>query len=170
LSGIALSNNTLFGWLWVKPQFLNETEYHFLSFLCNGIFYLGLAGMCRLLGTPLQRSLANALNWLGPIHILIALRILDLDYADLPDLHRWIYRFLLPIFSLSLVFGSVLRQMKSFFYTGLGGIAASVHKFTIKHLDKFFAWPVSLILSGILWMLLSWLIPRWRNNLASRQE
>jgi serine/threonine protein kinase/uncharacterized membrane protein YccF (DUF307 family) len=170
LSGIALSNNTLFGWLWVKPQFLNETEYHFLSFLCNGIFYLGLAGMCRLLGTPLQRSLANALNWLGPIHILIALRILDLDYADLPDLHRWIYRFLLPIFSLSLVFGSVLHQMKSFFYTGLGGIAASVHKFTIKHLDKFFAWPVSLILTGILWMLMAWLIPRWKNNLASRQE
>jgi hypothetical protein len=76
----------------------------------------------------------------------------------------------LPIVSLGLVFGSVVRQMKSFFYSGLGGIAATVHKLTVEHLDKFFAWPVCLILTGIAWMLLSWLVPRWKDNLASRKQ
>ena len=172
LSGIALSSNTMFGWLFRKPRFLGEAEHHFLSFLCNGLLYLGLAGVCRLLGTPLQRSLASVLNWLGAVHILVALRILDLDLAEteVQHVHRLIYRFLLPIVSLSLVFGSVVRQMKSFFYSGLGGIAATVHKLTVEHLDKFFAWPVCLILTGIAWMLLSWLVPRWKDNLASRKQ
>ncbi len=170
LSGIALSNNTLFGWLWAKPQFLDEIEHQVLSFFCNGLLYLGLAGICRLLGTPLQRSLASVLNWLGALHILVALRILDLDEVGLPSARRLVYRFLLPIVSLGLVFGSVVRQMKSFFYSGLGGIAATVHKFTVEHLDKFFAWPVSLILTGIVWMLVSWLVPRWKDKPASPRD
>jgi hypothetical protein len=170
LSGIALSNNTLFGWLLSrKLPFLNEAEHHFLSFLCNGLLYLGLAGICRLLGTPLQRSLANVLNWLGPAHILVSLRMLDLEGAC-SSAHSLVYRFLLPIVSLGLVFGSVVRQMKSFFYSGMGGIAASVHKFTVEHLDKYFAWPVSLILTGIVWMLVSWLVPRWKDRPASRKQ
>jgi len=60
------------------------------------------------------------------------------------------------------VFGSVVRQMKAFFFSGLGGVAISVHKFTIEHLDKFFAWPISLIVTGIVWMAVSWLLPRWK--------
>jgi len=164
LSVIALSDETLFGWLYRKPEFLSETEHHFLSFVCNGIVYLGLAGICRLLGTRLQRTLAQVLNWLGPIHILYVLRVLDSDRYDLRELHQLIYRYLLPAASLAFVFGSVTRQMKSFFFSGLGGIAAAVHKFTVEYLDKYFAWPVSLIFTGIVWMFVSWLVPRWKAN------
>jgi hypothetical protein len=60
--------------------------------------------------------------------------------------------------------------MKSFFFSGLAGIAAAVHKFTVKYLDKYFAWPISLIITGIIWMLVSWLVPRWRANLALRRK
>jgi serine/threonine protein kinase len=166
LSVIALSENTLFGWIWRKPKFLNDSEHHLLSFTCNGLIYLGLAGACRLLGTRLQRTLASLFNWLGPIHILGTSRILDLDVLSITEGHRKIYRTLLPIASFAFVFGSVARQMKSFFFSGLAGIAAAVHKFTVKHFDKFFAWPVSLIIAGITWMLVSWLVPRWKANLT----
>ena len=80
------------------------------------------------------------------------------------------YRFLLPVASLAFVFGSVARQMKSFFFSGLAGIAAAVHKFTVEHLDKFFAWPVSLIITGIIWMFVSWLVPRWKASVALKRQ
>ncbi|MHC4462462.1 MAG: DUF2157 domain-containing protein [Planctomycetota bacterium] len=170
LSVIAYSESTLFGWLWRKPGFLSDFEHILLSFVCNGLIYLGLAGICRLLGTRLQRTLAWILNWLGPLHILSTLRILDLDGMFISEGHRGIYRILLPIASFAFVFGSVARQMKSFFFSGLAGIAAAVHKFTVEHLDKSFAWPVSLIITGIVWMFVSWLVPRWKANQALKRK
>ncbi len=162
LSVIALSENTLFGWLHGKVGFLSQVEHRLLSFTCNGIIYLVLAGLCRLLGTPLQRLLAQVLNWLGSLHVLVALRMLDSKEYELPNSRLLIYRFMLPVASVGFVFGSVARQMKSFFFSGLAGVAVAVHRFTVEHLDKFFAWPVSLISAGIIWMLVSWLVPRWQ--------
>jgi serine/threonine protein kinase len=170
LSIIAVSENTLFGWLLSKPAGLTQNEQIALSFACNGLIYLGLATLCRFLGTILQRSLAQILNWLGPLHILAPLRVLDLDALSVSESHRVIYRTLLPIASFAFVFGSVTRQMKSFFFSGLGGIAFAVHKFTVKYLDKYFAWPISLIITGIIWMLVSWLVPRWKAGMALKNK
>ena len=170
LSVIAFSENTLFGWLFTKPAALTQDEQIALSFACNGLIYLGLATVCRCLGTILQRRLAQILNWLGPLHILSPLRILDLDALSVSESHQMIYRILLPIASFAFVFGSVTRQMKSFFFSGLGGIAAAVHKFTVEHLDKYFAWPISLIVTGITWMFVSWLVPRWKANRALKNK
>lgn len=170
LSVIAISENTLFGWLCSKPASLSQKEQVVLSFATNGLIYLGLATICRVLGTILQRRLAQVLNWLGPIHILSSLRILDSKMLNLPEGHRLVYRTLLPIASLTFVFSSVVKQMKSFFFSGLGGVAASVHKFTVEHLDKYFAWPVSLIITGIIWMFVSWLVPCWKANLALKRK
>lgn len=166
LSLIAFSEETHFGQIGVKPEFLDQEEQIGLSFIFNGLVYLSLASLCRRMGTVLQRRIAQVLNWLGPLHILGVLRILDLDSLDLAN--RIIYRVLLPIGSITFVFLSVARQMKSFFFSGLAGVAAAVHKFTIEHLDRFFAWPVSLIVVGIVWMLVSWLVPRLQANLKLR--
>jgi hypothetical protein len=165
LSVIAVSEPAMFGWLlrW-RPEFLEESEPQLLSFIFNGLVYLGLAGVCRSLGTRLQRTLASILNWLGPIHILGTLRILDSDELEIPESHALIYRILLPIASLGFVFGSVVRQMKSFFFSGLAGTATAVQRFTAEYLKNFFAWPVSLIITGIIWMLVSWRAPLWRAN------
>lgn len=171
LSIIAISENTLFGWLLLKPEeWLSQDEQHALSFAFNGLIYLGLAKLCRFLGTVLQRRLAQILNWLGPLHILFPLRKLDSEDLSVSEGHQMIYRILLPIASFAFVFGSVTRQMKSFFFSGLGGIAAAVHKFTVEYLDKYFAWPVSLIIAGIIWMFVSWLVPRWKANLALKRK
>jgi hypothetical protein len=170
LSIIAISESTLFGWLLSKPRGLSQNEQIALSFACNGLIYLGLATVCRFLGTILQRRLAQILNWLGPLHILSPLRVLDLDALSVSENHQIFYRILLPIASFAFVFGSVTRQMKSFFFSGLGGIAAAVHKFTVEYLDKYFAWPVSLIITGIIWMLVSWLVPRWKAGIVLKNK
>jgi serine/threonine protein kinase len=164
LSIIAISEATLFGWLWRIPGFLEEGEPQILSFTFNGLIYLVLAGVCRSLGTRLQRSLASILNWLGPIHILGTLRILDSQVFHISESHAFVYRVLLPIASIGFVFGSVARQMKSFFFSGLAGIATAVQRFTAEYLKDCFAWPVSLIITGIIWMLVSWRVPLWRAN------
>ncbi|MBN2269993.1 MAG: DUF2157 domain-containing protein [Sedimentisphaerales bacterium] len=157
LSIIAYSDNTLFGWLWAKPDSVLEPEEQTgLSFVFNGLFYLALASTCGRMGTVLQRRIAQVLNWMGPLHILGVLRVLDSEELD----HHIIYRILLPIASIAFVFSSVARQMKSFFFSGLAGIAAAVHRFTVKHLDRFFSWPVSLMIIGIVAMLVSVLVPR----------
>ncbi len=52
--------------------------------------------------------------------------------------------------------------MKSFFFSGLAGFAVAVQRFTVEHFDESFAWPISLIVTGVLGMLLSCLIPRWQ--------
>jgi serine/threonine protein kinase len=172
LSVIALSESTLFGWLGYKPKFLDEVEHHLLSFACNGLIYLGLATVCRSMGTILQRRLAQALNWLGPLHILSTLRILDLDKLSMvvSESHQGFYRILLPIASFAFVFGSVARQMKSFFFSGLAGIATAVHRFTVEYWKEYFAWPVSLIITGIVWMFVSWLVPRWKARMALKNK
>jgi len=155
-------------WMFINPSraeggdvFRND-EVIMLGFIVNGITYLSLSGLCRRLQTPLQRTMATILNWLGSFHVLWSLRTLDEVGSDF----ELIYRAMLPIASLLFVFGSVIRQMKSFFFAGLSGIAASVHKLTIEHLSKYFAWPLSLIVFGTLWMLISWFIPRRKSKLA----
>ena len=165
LSVISVSDATIFGWLlrW-KPGFLNDYEIRLVSLIFNGLIYLGLAGVCRVMGTRLQRTLASILNWLGPIHILGTLRILDFEDLDITRSHTFIYRILLPIASVGFVFGSVARQMKSFFFSGLAGIATAVQRFTAEYFKNFFSWPVSLIITGIIWMLVSWRFPLWRAN------
>jgi len=164
LSGIAASENTLFGWLHIDPSFLEELtgESQFLSFLINGIIYLGLASLCRRLGTRLQRTLATVLNWLGPLHILGPLRLLEESFSESDMGRALLYRILLPLASAAFIFASVGRQMKSFFFSGLTGFAVAVQRFTVEHFDKFFAWPISLIVTGIVGMLISCIIPRWQ--------
>jgi serine/threonine protein kinase/multisubunit Na+/H+ antiporter MnhB subunit len=170
LDGIAISEATLFGWLWRKPEALNQVELQMLSLACNGLLYLGLASICRSLGTRLQRTLASVLNWLGPLHILTTLRALDWYELEIPGSRLFLYRILLPVASLAFVFGSVSRQMKSFFFSGLAGIAAAIQRFTIEHFDTLFAWPVSLIVTGTAWMLISWLVPRWKASKALKRK
>jgi serine/threonine-protein kinase len=165
LSVIAISDATLFGWIGFE-RLADHEKSICLSFACNGLAYLGLAGVCRQSGTRLQRRLALVLNWLGPAHILAPLRILD----GLVGGSLNIYRLLLPVAAILFVLGSVPRQMKSFFFSGLAGVAVAIHTFTTRcpFLDDRFSWPISLILTGLLWMFLSWLVPRWQARRALR--
>ena len=181
LSYIALSDATLLGWLYpgskdwpswyektVMAIFENDKEMKAMSFFLNGIIYFILAWTCRHLSTPLHRSIGQIFYWLGPIHILGAIQTSDKLVNG--DTRQMFYRVALPIASLCFIFGSVPRQMKSFLFSGLFGFAAAVFKFTDEYFDNVFYWPITLIIIGVLFMLLSWWIPHWKATKALRQK
>jgi serine/threonine protein kinase len=181
LSYIAISDATLFGWLYPNSQgypewyensllkvFENDDEMRAMGFFCNGLIYFGLARLCRRQGTRLQRTLGQIFNWLGPLHVLGALRASDEFVSG--DVRQFIYRTALPVASLAFIFGSVSRQMKSFVFSGLSGIAVSVQKFTTEYFEDIFFWPIILILLGILFMLLSWWLPHLKARKTLQRE
>jgi hypothetical protein len=127
---------------------------------CNGFVYLGLAWISRYQNTRLQRILSQILSWIGSFHILVALRVLD--NLMLNETRQLICRICLPAASLGFIFTSSRRQMKSFFFGGLAGLAASVQKVTSAYFEGYFSWPITLIIIGVLCMLFSWWIPRLR--------
>ncbi len=165
LSVIAGSGATMFGWLNLNLPFLNKQEMLYLGFLGNGLVYLFLGMVCRKMGTRLQRKIAHFLNWITPPHFLIPSWVLDQKGIH----HRQIYQVLLPAISLVFVLGSVLQQRKSFLLAGLAGLALSVEVLTRAHFKILFAWPIVLIAAGIVWMFISWFIPRWRANRMLRR-
>jgi serine/threonine protein kinase len=181
LSFIAQSDTTIFGCAWsakmpapvwygkgVEYLIQGETDQaKALSFIINGLIYLILAWICRRQGTRLHRTLGQIFNWLGPLHLLVCLRVLDeLGSGANQD----IYRFMLPAASLAFVFGSVSRQMKSFVFSGLSGLAISVQKFTSEYFEDVFCWPIALILAGFCFMLLSWWVPYLKAKKALQRE
>jgi hypothetical protein len=181
LSYIATSDATLFGWIYPStkewPQwyengiaaiFDDDEEMMAMGFFCNGLIYLALAYICRRQGTRLHRTLGQIFNWLGPMHVLGALRASDESVSG--NVRQLIYRTALPIASLAFLFGSVSRQMKSFVFSGLSGIALSVQKFTTEYFENIFSWPIILILLGILFMLLSWWIPHLKARKVLQRE
>jgi hypothetical protein len=165
LTVIAGSAATMFGWLNLNLAFLNKQEMLYLGFLGNGLVYLVLAVVCRKMGTRLQRKISHFLNWITPLHFLIPLWVLDQKGIH----HRQIYQVSLPAISLAFVLGSVLQQRKSFLVTGLAGLALAVEILTRAHFKTLFSWPIALIAAGIVWMLISWFIPRWQANRMLRR-
>jgi hypothetical protein len=165
LTVIAGSAATIFGWLNLHLAFLNKQEMLYLGFLGNGVVYLVLAVVCRKMGTRLQRKISHFLNWITPLHLLIPLWVLDQKGSH----HRQIYQALLPAISLAFVLGSVPQQRKSFLFAGLAGLALAVEVLTRTHFKTLFAWPIALITVGMVWMLISWFVPRWRANRMLRR-
>jgi hypothetical protein len=162
LSAVAVTSNTLFGWLGHKPvaSTLSHEECVGLSFVTNGLVLLAVASGYRAVGTRLHRRLAEALNWIGSLSVLLPLRVLDSGRYDNSLVGSWrLYEKALPIGSLAFIFGSVPRQMKPFFFAGLIGLGISIQRLTVRHFGDDFSWPVFLTVVGLAFMLLAWLHP-----------
>lgn len=159
---IAASQNTLFGWLWRVPTdtTLSHDECVGLGFVIIGLVFLGVASGFRAVNTRLYRRLAEGLNWVGSLSVLLALRVLDNgQYAGSLLGRSRIYEKALPIASLAFVFASVPRQMKPFFFAGLVGLGISIERLTLRYFTDDFRWPVFLILMGLVFMVLAWAWP-----------
>ncbi len=162
LSIIAVTPDTLFGWLGLKPAptTLSHNECVGLSFVISGMIYLAIAGGYRAVGTRLYRRLAEILNWIGSLSVLLSLRVLDNGQYETSLIGKLrLYEKALPLASLAFVFASVPRQMKPFFFAGLIGLGISIQRLTVRHFSDDFRWPVSLIIVGLTFMLIAWLHP-----------
>lgn len=159
---VAVTPETLLGWIWRKPAeaTLSRAECVGLSYVIDGLVFLALASGYRAVGTRLYRRLAEALNWVGSLAVLLPLRVLDDGRYQASVLGKArLYEKALPIASLAFVFASVPRQMKPFFFAGLIGLGISIQRLTVRYFADDFAWPVTLMLVGLVFMVLAWVWP-----------
>jgi len=140
---------------------LLEKRQIYYSFMINGAVYLALGLLAdRSVRSASLRRIATFLFWIAPSHLLVPVVMLTRDraWAILPD--DWsIPELVLPAAALAFVFASVPKQMKSFFFSGLGYFAVGVWLITAHHFRDVFAWPVALAAAGLALAVVAWRKP-----------
>jgi hypothetical protein len=131
------------------------------SLMINGAAYLimGLVADRSRTSRSLRR-IAVLLFWLAPSHLLAPLARLAHEGAwpVLPG--GWtVPETLLIAGALAFVFASVPKQIRSFFFSGLGYVAAGIWLITVRHFQTAFAWPVLLAAAGLALALVAWRRP-----------
>ncbi len=160
LSGVAAFHQPYADWLRsVAPFTRGQVKY---LFIINALIYLGLQYACERMSSPQTRSVAHAFRFVIPGHVMTSLLLLGMAASDLwaRDLASSSLRFearffeiLLPIVACLFVFGSVPKQMKNFFVTGLLFLAIGIVRLQMDLFKDRAAWPLALLLLGLLFML-----------------
>jgi hypothetical protein len=160
LSGVAAFHEPYAEWLeTAAPWTLGQLEY---LFIINASIYTGLQALCDRFPTAQMRTVAKSFRFVIPGHVLTSLLLLGVAATG-----RWesspadaglrlearIFEVLLPIAACIFVFGSIPKQMKNFFATGLVFLAIGIVRLQQNLLKDQVGWPISLLLVGLLLML-----------------
>lgn len=154
------------------PWTHGQVEY---LFILNAGIYLLLQWTCeRIPGSTQMRSVAKAFRFVLPGHVLFSLFLLELSAADgkrTSESHA--LQVLLPLAAAAFVFGSIPKQMKNFFATGLLFLAVGIVRLQQDYLKERAWWPVALVAAGLLLMFLAaqgeilrrrWRFLKWREK------
>jgi hypothetical protein len=152
LSGVAGFHQPYADWLG-----RNITQTHGLIeylFIINAVIYLSLQTLSEFLGSPQMRSVAKVFRFVIPGHVLTSILLLGLNASDkyAGKFEARFFEFLLPLAALLFVFGSIPKQMKNFFATGLVFLAIGITRLQQGFFRDNQAWPVSLLITGLLLM------------------
>jgi serine/threonine-protein kinase len=162
LSGVAGFHKPYSNWLGaVLPWTRGQIEY---LFIINAGIYLLLQGASERFGSAQMRWVAKSFRFVIPGHVLTSILLLGLIATD-----RWneavqdaarrhearFFEILLPLAACLFVFGSVPKQMKNFFATGMIFLAIGITRLQMHLFKERMSWPVSLLITGILLMLLA---------------
>jgi serine/threonine protein kinase len=147
-------------WLGLVQGLSAEDTYRHVkfSFMINGALFLAAGFLAeRSVESASLRRIATFFFWMGPSHLLIPLELLKTEWPlgggwYLPEI-------LLPAGALAFIFASVPKQMKSFFFSGLGYLALSVTQLTRDHFRDDFAWPLGLACAGLILAFVAWRYP-----------
>jgi serine/threonine protein kinase len=160
LTGVAADHDPYAKWLLsVAPWTRGQIEY---LFIINAGIYWGLQQICERFNTSQMRMVARTFRFVIPGHVMTSILLLGLAASDLwnqsPDKiamrhEARIFEVLLPIVACAFVYGSIPKQMKNFFATGLLFLAIGVVRLQHDWLNNRASWPLSLILIGIVLML-----------------
>jgi serine/threonine protein kinase len=161
LTGVAGFHQPYQDWLRKYiPQTHGLIEY---LFIINALAYLSLQSFSELFGSPQMRSVAKVFRFVIPGHVLTSLLLLGLNasskLADGKD-PLWhpearFFEVLLPAAALLFVFGSIPKQMKNFFATGLLFLAIGITRLQQEMFKNNALWPVSLLITGLLLMYIA---------------
>ena len=160
LSGVAAFHEPYSKWLeaWV-PRTRGQVEY---LFIVNAAIYLVLQNLSEEVGTAQMRSVAKAFRFVIPGHILTSLLLLGLAASELWNqsvadmaLRREarFFEILLPVAACLFVFGSVPKQMKNYFATGLLFLAVGMFRLQQDLFKQTATWPLALLSAGTVLML-----------------
>ncbi len=160
LSGLAAFHDPYAQWLQsVAPVTRGQVEY---LFIINALIYLALQYACERVSSPQTRRVANSFRFFIPGHIMGSLLLLGLSATELWKqsaennslrIEARFFEILLPIVACLFVFGSVSKQMKNFFVTGLLFMGIGIVRLQQNLFRDRDAWPLALIVIGILLML-----------------
>jgi serine/threonine-protein kinase len=160
LSGVALFHQPYADWLEsVAPWTRGQIEY---LFVINAGIYLLLQSLFERFHSAQLRVVAKSFRFVIPGHVMTSLLLLGLEAT-----RRWdespaqmalrrearIFEVLLPVVALAFVFGSIPKQMKNFFASGLFFLAIGIVRLQQDFFRSRAAWPIALIVVGITLML-----------------
>jgi len=162
LSGVAGFHKPYADWLKaVMPATRGQLEY---LFIVNAGIYLALQSISERFGSAQMRWVAKSFRFVIPGHVLTSILLLGLAASD-----RWdksitdaslrhearFFEILLPVAACLFVFGSVPKQMKNFFATGLIFLAIGITRLQMDLFKERMSWPISLLITGVFLMVLA---------------
>src|SRR5215470_642211 len=160
LSGVAAFHQPYAEWLRsVAPVTRAQVEY---LFIINALIYLALQYACERVSSPQTRWVAKSFRFFIPGHVMASLLLLGLTASDLWEkspadnnlrLEARLFEVLLPLVACLFVFGSVAKQMKNFFVTGLLFMGIGIVRLQRDLFRDRAAWPLALLAIGFLLML-----------------
>jgi hypothetical protein len=171
-SGVAAFHEPYAKWLQETiPITRGQIEY---LFMINAIFYWALQSLCERFETEQTRWVARSFRFVIPGHVMTSMLLLgiaaygrwqdELGNSALRSEARF-FELALPIVACCFVFGSIPKQMKNYFVTGLLFLAAGIIRLQQDLLRDVAAWPISLLILGLSLMLLAARYPAIRLSL-----
>jgi hypothetical protein len=160
LTGLAAQYHPYREWLekniaWTRGQI----EYLFIA---NAGIYFLLQAICDRFPSSQMRAVAKAFRFVIPGHIMTSLLFLWFDaygrwQDDLVNLAKKrearAFEFLLPIMACFFIFGSIRKQMKNFFVSGMIFLATGIVIWQFDLFEKESRWPILLLILGPLLMV-----------------
>jgi hypothetical protein len=151
LSGVAAFHEPYSQWLnSVAPWTRGQKEY---LFILNAAIYFTLDRLCRLQSSPQLRIVGHAFRFVIPGHVMTSLLLLGIDAQSHAEAR--ILEWLLPAVAFVFVFASIPRQMKNFLASGLVFFAIGVYRLQQQVFPGRAFWPVLLLASGLVLMLIA---------------
>jgi serine/threonine-protein kinase len=160
LTGLVTYHEPYANWLkWAAPWTRGQIEY---LFIVNAGIYIALQGFFDRFDSSQMRAVAKTFRFVIPGHVLVSLLLLELEAtsrydAALNDIDKWrearIFEVLLPLAACVFVFAGIPKQMKNFFASGLLFLAIGIVRLQQNWLKDQSAWPLSLLVAGVLLML-----------------
>jgi serine/threonine protein kinase len=160
LSGVAAFHQPYAEWLGsVATVTRAQVEY---LFIINALIYLALQYACERVSSSQTRWVAKSFRFFIPGHVMTSLLLLGLNASGLWEqsltdnslrLEARFFEALLPFVACLFVFGSVARQMKNFFVTGLLFLGIGIVRLQQDLFRDRAAWPLALLVIGFSLML-----------------
>lgn len=159
LTGVVSFHEPYREWLEsTAPWTRGRLEY---LFMINAVIFLALQSTCERFRSAQMRAVASAFRFVVPGHILTSLWLLGMEATHLWEETREnvslqqearIFEVLLPCLACVFVLGSIPKQMKNYFATGMFFLAVGIIRLQQNWLKDHSLWPISLLVGGLLLM------------------